>query len=379
MSEDVQSLIARLTGSPGTDYWGDSEQDWRNYRPAGGSLPDIPEAYQLAKTGRDAYLPLLKIVSMEGSDSPRFRNALFFLMYFNSLFVYRDLKKMFGQGNSAQEVWIAEAMRKMLIRSTGWSEHPPEPSRRAVSKNTRPGRLSTTAAIVDLARGIHARSGQKVVIRDVAVSDGTSSVELAALAAERGVPVCIVGTDAWLCLCYAIREGDQVVFNSRGKPLQYEIHGKLFRWGDEVPASLAQSKQRLEKAFGTGALERITTIAPDIEASVGAGDYDMVFKEEDLFSPDPDMREADIIRVANLLVEVTDDHRGYFSREEILKALVELGRCVKDGAFLFLDNYRNKIERCGGWQKDSSSARWRRLDLALDTPDVLEGVRDINI
>lgn len=379
MNKDAQSLVEQFAGSSETDYWGHPDQDWRNYQPAGGSLPDISEAHQFVKMGRRGYLPLLKIASTENNDSLRFKNALYFLMYFDSLFIYRDLKKMFGRASSSQRSWIAEAMRKTLIRSTGWSDPPPESSRRGVSKNTRPSRLSTTAIIVELSRDIHHCSGRKIIIRDVAVSDGTSSAELADMAAKRGVPVSIVATDAWLYLYYAISDGNQVVFNSRGEPVQYEIQGKTFRRGDKIPASLRQSKEQLEKTFDRDGLERITTIAPDVEALVDSGDYDIVFKEEDLFHPEPDMKEADIIRVANLLVEITKDHRGYYSREEILKAVADLGRCVKDGAYLFLDNYQSKIERCGKWQKDSLPVMWRRLPVAMDIPEVLDGVSDIEI
>jgi hypothetical protein len=120
-------------------------------------------------------------------------------------------------------------------------------------------------------------------------------------------------------------------------------------------------------------------LAPQVDHALRTGELALRFKEEDAFDPDPDIGEADIIRIANLLVERSDDHRGYYYRQDILDAIARLGRAARDGAYLYLDNFRKKVEHVGLWQKDASASEWTRLPVAEDVAVDLAGVTSIPI
>jgi hypothetical protein len=376
---DINHKIDTILASP-ISYWEDGSQDWRAYKPSGGTLPDLREASQLIEMGKAAYELLLEIVTKEETDNLRFKNSLFFLMYFDSLFIYRNLKKIYlGEASSSQQSWLAEALRKIIIRSRGWYQFSDEDTRRTISKNTRPGRLSTTPMIVELASEISRVNNKAVVIRDMAVSDGTTSLDLAVAAAEKKVPISIMATDASLYLYFSEVEDNKVVFNSNGHPLQYEISGKIFQKRDNIPDCYKTVKGKLDKKFNRKNLDMISTITPEVELVANSNKYNISFKEEDLFSPALDIKKADVIRIANLLVEITDDHKGYFFRDEIIKAISGLGNHVKDGAYLVLNNFRKKIEYIGVWRKDASLNTWIRLPASDGINDDLEGVANIDI
>jgi hypothetical protein len=118
-------------------------------------------------------------------------------------------------------------------------------------------------------------------------------------------------------------------------------------------------------------------LAPEAEGAAAGGPCVVAFREEDALDPDPDLAQADIIRIANLLVESTAEHRGYFARDEIIAAIAGLGLRAGDGAWLVLDNFRQKIERAGLWRKDAAAATWIRHPTPAGLPDVLEGVEDV--
>ena len=239
-------------GAAQNSYWEKGDQAWRDYRPTGGALPEVPEAHEFTRMGRAAHEALLDIVLGETDGSLRFKNALFFLMYFDNLFVYRDLKRAFRHANASRRDLLAEAARKVLIRCTGWSGPPIDSTRRGISKNTRPERLRTSSMIVELADEMWRVTSRKIAIRDIAVSDGSTSLDMAAAAAERRVPIHIVGTDAWLYVYCREIEGNRVAFNSRGEALQFEIDGQTFRRNDSVPDSLSGTKERLRRPIARG-------------------------------------------------------------------------------------------------------------------------------
>jgi len=366
MSPSAEHLLTSLR----VDLWQADDQAWRRHP---GMLPACPPAVELAAAGREAHGPLLAALRAERDDSLRFRNALVLLLYFDSLFVYRELKALYGTASEAQRQWLGEACRKLLVRCFHHASGR-DPSRfRDIGKNTWRGRLGTTAAVVALAAETLAERGRKAVVRDMGVSDGGTSLDLAEAAAEQAVPLAIVATDRFLFLHFAERDGDRAVFASGGAPIQYELDGKARRAADAEP------QPRLDALFRPGGLERITMLAPEVELAAESGRCDIAFKEEDVLRPEPDLAQADILRVANVLVEATADHRGYFTRDEIVRAIARLGTHAGDGARLVLDNFRRKIERGGLWRKDAAAGCWRRLHTPAGLPDVLDGIADIPI
>jgi hypothetical protein len=123
----------------------------------------------------------------------------------------------------------------------------------------------------------------------------------------------------------------------------------------------------------------IAMLAPRVAFAAESRPNQLQFGEENAFDPRTDIAEADIIRIANLFVERTEDHRGYYRREDIVAAIAELGRRAKDGAHLFLDNFRKKLEHVGHWRKDGSSQEWVRIPVdGAFVPD-LHGVGNITI
>lgn len=348
------------------DYWQDGYQNWRSSQNHS-MLPDCPLGAELVQGGRRAYEGLLDILRGEGGDSLRFRNALFLLMYFDSLFVYRAIKDIYRTATDAQRVWLAEACRKILIRCFHYAGGRDAARFRDVSRNTHRGRLSTSPAVVSLASELSDARRDRAIVRDMAVADGITSLDIAVIAGEQDIPISIVATDRFLFLYFAELEGNKAAFAGDGTPIQYEIGGRTFS-GKEGDATLDPTSA-----------ERITMLAPEVEAAAESGRCHMSFKEEDVLDPDPDIAEADIIRVANILVESTDSHRGYFTRDEIVSAIARLGIHARDSARLLLDNFREKVERRGQWRKDALAGKWIRLSTPAGLPDVLEGVGDIRI
>ena len=78
-------------------------------------------------------------------------------------------------------------------------------------------------------------------------------------------------------------------------------------------------------------------------------------------------------------MERTDDHRGYYRREDIVAAIASLGRKVKDGAHLVIDNFRKKIEHVGHWRKDESRREWVRIPVHGDFVADLAGIENTAI
>ncbi len=81
-------------------------------------------------------------------------------------------------------------------------------------------------------------------------------------------------------------------------------YGKL----PDVPAALRRAQAELDEAAEGLAAQTITMLAPQVDHAVQTGRFALRFREEDAFHPNPDIGEADLIRIANLLVERTDDH-----------------------------------------------------------------------
>ena len=234
--------------------------------------------------------------------------------------------------------------------------------------------------IVDLAERAFGPSHGTVIIRDMAVSDGVTSLDLAEEAARRGVDVSIAATDLRLYLLYAERDGNEVVAYSNGEPCQYSLGGQTYglRHAD-APAANREAQAELDEAVRGPATQTITMLAPQVDDAVHTGRLAIRFKEEDAFDPAPDIGEADIIRIANLLVERTDDHRGYYYRPDVLAAISRLGAAAKDGTYLYLDSFRKKVEHVGLWRKDAAAGRWARLPVEGDLAADLEGVSSIPI
>ncbi len=382
---DVFSKIEEALAVP-HDYWEGARQgiataeSFDGLLPEFRALPDCPEATALVAEGAAAWRPLFGIVRGESEDTPAFKNALFLLMYFDCLFVYRVLKARYAEAPPAQRPWLDVACRKILLRCLEVPETAREAQTREIVRNTWRGRLATTGMIVDLAAQAFAPSQGPVIIRDMAISDGVTTLDLAEEAARRGVDVSITGTDLRLCLRYAEHGRDEAVCYGNCEPIQYVIAGQTYgvRHAD-VPAALATVRTGLDETVKGPTARMVTLLAPQVDRAVRTGRYALGFREEDAFHPDPDIAHADIIRVANLLVERTEDHRGYYHREDILKAISRLGRMAKDGAYLYLDNFIKKVERVGLWRKDAAVGEWRRLPAGAGVAVDLEGVGSIPI
>jgi hypothetical protein len=232
--------------------------------------------------------------------------------------------------------------------------------------------------VIDLAAGLSEQSGRTIIVRDMAVSDGVTALDLAEEAGRRGVDVSITATDLRLHLLYAEHDGNEVVCCSDGEPCQYLIDGQTYGMRHpDVPAAMGPVRATLDKSVQGSGAERITMLAPQVDSALQTGKLPIRFEEEDAFDPNPDVGHADIIRVANLFVERDDDHRGYYYRQDILKAISRLGEAAKDGAYLYLDNFRRKVEHIGLWQKNGSAGEWRRLAVGEEFAADLDGVTSI--
>jgi hypothetical protein len=372
-SFNIEDKIDALLKSS-VNYWEDANQE--GLLPGCRALPDCPPAVELAKAGQPAYERLIDIINKEEADSLHFKNCLFCLLYFDNLFVYRRLKEIYKNADKAQKKWLDEACRKIITRCFEYPQERTESLQREIPRNTSRGRLSTTSMIIDLALRISNKNKKKVIIRDTAIADGITTLDMAMKAVEQKIPVSITATDILLYLYFGKLEGNRVVFTSDGVAVQYEIRGEIYRAGNNnLPVCHKNIQKKLNRIFDQTKLDRITMLSSEVELS----GYNILFKEEDVFNPEPDIAEADIIRVANILVEKTDDHRGYFYREDIIKAIANLGRYAKDGSYLVLNNFRKKMEHVGMWKKELSSNKWIRLSIPDGMKDDLEGIGDIDI
>jgi len=376
---DLSRRIETIIEATSTDYWLAQTEDSRP-NPWVGELPDCPQALKIAQEGQASYRYLLDIVSREQADSLRFRNALLFVLHFDSLFAWRELKRLHKDADAPKRRWLEKGIRKALARCFHAPRGRDKSRFRDIGRNTRRGRLASTPVVVQLARKIETRHKRKPILRDMAVSDGVTSLDVAQMAAAENVPVSIVATDAFLYLHFTECDGGQAVFLSDGRPLQYEFSGETHRMQDgEVPERCAGIRRRLDQSFAEGDVARVAMLAPEVELAVESGRYDISFREEDLFEPDPDISSADIIRIANMLVETTATHRGYFLKAEIVDAIAALGTRAKDAAYLLLNNFREKVERLGLWRKDTARGQWVRESNPSELPGVLDGVGDIAI
>ena len=344
------------------------------------ALPPNETAGAIGRCGRSAYSRLLVAASAEPTDTARFRNAVYLLLYFDSLFVYRELKSLYPAVGDNQRPWLAAACRKILIRCLDVPESADVGLTREIVRNTEPGRLSTTPMIVELSQRLSREHGRPVVVRDMAVSDGITTLDLAMATANRSAPVEITGTDLHILLQYAGGNGNQMVSDSSGHALQYEVSGRTFGLlHDDLDIMPELRRNEIVNACSRNEIETITMLAPEVESAVASEEFQLRFKEENAFEPDEDVGDADIIRVANLFVERTADHRGYYCRGDILRGIRRLGSIAKDGACLFLDNFRKRIEHIGLWRKNEAAGRWERLPVEGDHAVDLAGIRDIPI
>ena len=218
-----------------------------------------------------------------------------------------------------------------------------------------------------------------MVIRDLAVSDGITTLDLWRAIEARGVGARVTGTDLRLAVRYAEAGAGRGVSLSDGSVLQVEIGGVLYGRGHrDLSAAPVRAREGLEKALAGGGTATATMLAPEVEWAAGRTAGGLRFREEDAFDPDEDIGEADVIRVANLLVERTADHRGYYDRADIVAALGRVGEKAKDGAHLYLNDFRKKVEHVGHWRKDGARGAWVREPVGGVAAD-LAGVRDIAI
>jgi len=384
MSNVAANIDALLSSTP--DLWQEAAEGLApgdsldGVLPSSRALPDLPAAQTLAGGGQPASQALLASMRAEVRDTLVLKNALFLLMYFDSLFIYRELKALYRAAPEAQQRWIDVACRKVLLRCLEVPADAHTRLTREIVRHTSRGRLATTELAVGLAADLFAQHGRKIVIRDMAVSDGVTTLDLAEAAARRGVPVSITGTDLQLHLLHAMQGSEGIVSLCDGTVLQCVIAGITYgvRHADLSTAPAGRLEVLAAELRGSGG-ERVTMLAPQVEQVAASGQFDLRFRQEDAFNPHPDIGEADIIRIANLLVERTDRHRGYYCRSDIVEAIARLGSRAKGGAYLLLNNFMQKTEHVGLRKKEKPSPRWVRVPVSGPFREDLSGVSDIPI
>ena len=93
MRDTIQGITERLASAP--DYWAEARRaivpsdSLDGMLPASRALPDCSLALDLVSDNVPACRSLLRIIQAEAVDSHVFKNAVFVLMYSDSLFVYR--------------------------------------------------------------------------------------------------------------------------------------------------------------------------------------------------------------------------------------------------------------------------------------------------
>ena len=183
MDEVVSRIEEAMSSS--RDYWEGARRGLRTAEslegllPASRALPECPEGAALVAQGTAASRALLEVVRQEAEDTRAFKHAVFLLMYFDSLFVYRELKARYAGAAAGQRPWLDVACRKVLLRCLEPPETAHGPLTREIVRNTWRGRLATTRMIVDLAAREFGHAHGTVIIRDMAVSDGVTALDLA--------------------------------------------------------------------------------------------------------------------------------------------------------------------------------------------------------
>jgi|GEM_PF-4973545 len=325
----------------------------KGMRPNTGGLFQDKGLQEFLVHGRPFYDRLMRIVKEEPGDTIRFRNALYFLLYSKSLFVYQELKAAYSRLDPSQQALARVVLQGFLFRVF------------ESAKDTYFGRLDeTNRYILSLVENLQGTGNRKIVVRDVAVSDGNTTLALARQLVGKDVQV--VGTDLALYAYSFEADGDKVMMDSEGRALQYEFDGKVYK---DAPDYLQGRKRAIDAKVDLQKAERITLLDPAAE-SYARDNSSLIFKEEDIFNPNEDIRQADIIRIANLVMHLSD--------EKVLAAINIVGQKAKDGAYLIIEEWKSR----GIWRKNEQESKWRRIsfgDTTLDGKRVFESLGDIPI
>ena len=155
MVERRRVIEETLAGAP--DWWAESARGVRGGEsldgmlPVSRALPACAVAEELASEGREACDALLEIAGQEGAGDRVFGNAVFALLYFDSLFAYRSLKVLYEGASAERRKRVDVACRKMILRCVEVPEGEQAALRREIVRNTYGGRLATTGMVADLA------------------------------------------------------------------------------------------------------------------------------------------------------------------------------------------------------------------------------------
>ena len=223
---------------------------------------------------------------------------------------------------------LVNILRNMQIFASMTALPAGETKFKYVNRKTFEGRTNNSISTIDRAAADHP-GDQPFVIGDVAVADGTSSLELARHYEGRNVQV--IGYDrAFSMYRHVVDDQTVIYFDSLGKIVQQVHQNHLL-----VRARMREEDVRaIEGAWGTSkwdpvAMERISLLNPEAEEYARRHPDRLRFEIHDVFQPMT--RQHHFIRVLGLL------NRGeysYFSERTIKRALRQLARALYNGGQL---------------------------------------------
>jgi hypothetical protein len=196
-----------------------------------------------------------------------------------------------------------------------------------------PAAAPDVLAGVDLALLRAALPGDGAIrIRDEAVSDGRTTVDLWHALRAAGVHGDLVGGDHFSDYVLVRAGADEGVLDGRGRCLQIECGPPGGAPTGRVPEPGEATAVTLEAATDRRPLRWITPLAP---ADVGDDGLRLHFRDQDVFAPDP--VPAHVIRVCGLLyrrLRPDVDAETYFADDDITAALALLGAGLHPGGVL---------------------------------------------
>jgi hypothetical protein len=240
-----------------------------------------------------------------------------------------------------------------------------------ITRRTWDGRTAASLAIITAEIEGFKRNhpGEVYTIGDFAVSDGTSSLELARRFKDNKVRV--IGSDKILNL-WAIHltyDGMKVIaiFNPDIRLVQLidEATRRLIHLGMLDQEARNNLKSFIDQKLGSGEIdlipdsERISLINPEAEEFIASNPGKLEFRSYDVFKPVG--QKFNFIRVAGLLMR---GKHSYFKDEDIKSAISNLGRSLFEGGVILNGEFSEKSAKYDVFRKIGNELR---LDLAAST------------
>lgn len=300
-----------------------------------------------------------------------------------SLWAYKEVRKLYDQldadSDSAKRRDTINILRTIQYYAID-IDADPGARYRVINRRTWENRGEGTYPLIERMLADLAGKYESLTLGDFAVSDGTSSYELAKHLHERGYAVKISGYDKYLQLHY-LRMGQRyAVLDDAFQVLHiYDLNGKLLntRAGSNNFTDIDDYMQQwrdigFEKLRERGLLESVSLLNPEAEAYAAQHPERLSFKHHDVFEPLEENHQ--VIRVLGLLLR---GEYSYFADDRIKEGLRALGQGLTNGGYLMNGTLWRHGQQIDSYQK--TDAKLQYVDGLSDTAYSSDGWQEIDL